>query len=409
MLTPLQTRALSWSQYVTDYIWRYRPPIYWDRETKTLRKESNCRHVLPWLVINYVIVGATQSFGSVIFFFKVLKVPKYASSLQILVTIGIAGLSIAAFVTGVSFRKWAFEFVEFINKILAFEDSLSLRYSSGLAKISTVTPSRKMQISNQMNGSIRPPSGRVDVIGTFSMFLVVVFSIIPPFLPWMGIWLELDMPFIMKQQLLGKYCKMKTLGIVIRVTCCLLTAVEVCNCFRLLSLLAIPEFRSLHSCHMLLHLQPICEYVLRELMQLKILFGLIWEWTAFLLCTYLATVYVVLLASATGLVAMVNEIPWYLYSFAVLIAFVNLSLITVLLFLVVSIDQISSELHQVWMRSLSQHHSHFKRRLLRKILESIRPIRIPYGTVGAFKQATRTDFFSSLTENSLNCILAFTK
>lgn len=409
LLSSLQTMALNWSQFLTDFVYKYGPPLSWDPVTQTFRLESRPRRVYCWLFINYGIVGALQFLGSGIFFANVLSTLHlaYESTLKIVFAIGITAMSTATLFTCISYRLWFQELYEFYNKILIFEFSLWIRYSSGPTRVlATVTNSRLKTWRLRME-SIRLPTGELDLLGVFSIFLVVGFSIIPPFLPWIGIWMNVDIPFATIQRLLDTYEELKLFAVSFRVACtCLLTA-EICNCFRFLSAIAILGFRSLESCQSLLLTQSIGDAVLGELNQFRILFSFVRNWMAFLFCTFLALVFVLLMACVTGLVIMVNTAPWYLQFFIALIALITASIITIILYLVISIDQKSSALYQSWMLSLSQHPCNLKRRQLYKILKSIQPVRIPYGTLGTFKKATRTDFFSSLIVHSLNCILTF--
>lgn len=103
------------------------------------------------------------------------------------------------------------------------------------------------------------------------------------------------------------------LGISVRVVCTVLPVAKICGCFRLLSLISIMEFKSLHRCHSLLLSQPFSENLFGELGQLKILFSLVRDWNAYTFSGYLAMCFILLISSMTGLVIMVDEVPWYMY------------------------------------------------------------------------------------------------
>lgn len=98
-----------------------------------------------------------------------------------------------------------------------------------------------------------------------------------------------------------------------------------------------------------------------------------------LFSTFLAIIFADLITVVTGFVIVINTVPWYLLFFVVLIILLGFSVLVTVLYLV----------------------------LLYQQLKSIKPIRISHGTVGSFKAATRTDYFSSLMMNCINSILAF--
>lgn len=193
-----------------------------------------------------------------------------------------------------------------------------------------------------------------------------------------------------------------------RVFMCVWSVSEACDCFRSLALVGITWFRGLHYCLIQLTSQPVCDSVLMELGQLQVLFAFVRDFLAFIFSSYLGMIFILLITVVTGAFTTFSVLAWYIYIIGDLIAIITAVLVSVILFLVVSIDLASGQLYQNWKRSLSQPNIQpVTRRILDKKLKSIQPIRIPYGTLGAFKKATRTDFFSSLTCHTLNSILTF--
>lgn len=418
LLTSLQILALNWNQYLIDHIYKFGPPMRWDEGSQTFRKESSHRHIWPWLLLNYGVLGFGQFLGSLIFFANLLTVPKYATILQIIVSIGLMNVSIAALFTCIGYTRWGNELLHYYNEMLIFESSLWTRYSPCPSLIIRELGTSKKQKCRRKLQTIQTPDGKADTLGIFSCFVVIAVTLSSLLAPWMGMWLELDIQVIIVQRLFENLVNILgvgvagrdvacVLGVAGRVLACVLATAEIGNSFRFLALISILGFRSLQSCHLLFLSQPISQLRLRELTQFKIFFTYVQDWMAFLFSTYLAVTFIVLLACATWLVIIINEIPWYLFVFGVLIGFIALTLISVLLYLVVSIDQLSSDLYLIWMRSLAQYPNNFERRVLYRKLKSLKPIRIPYATLGSFKRATRTDFFSSLTVHTLNSILAF--
>lgn len=125
-------------------------------------------------------------------------------------------------------------------------------------------------------------------------------------------------------------------------------SMEVPNCFKFLSVIAIWLLRSVQACHYLLLYQLVSEFTFGELIQVKVLASYILDWPAFHFCTYLATGFVVMLVCISGLGTMMNKVPWYSYSIGFLVTFITHTFITVLLYLVVCVDQVRS----LWLVAL---------------------------------------------------------
>lgn len=119
----------------------------------------------------------------------------------------------------------------------------------------------------------------------FANLLVLVCSLIPFFLPWIAIGMEMNILF-----LLGRYLSTVSsgsLGLQVvfqtsRELMDVLVVVEACNCFRILGLNTFILFRGLQSCHALLISQSVRENVLSEQRHLSIIFSLVRDLVAFL-------------------------------------------------------------------------------------------------------------------------------
>lgn len=398
LLTPLHDRALNWSQYVTDTIFRYRSRIFWDKHLKQFAIESRRRHVWPWVFSNFVLIGGINIPCSIVFLAQSLANPKTVTAMSVLMVIFQLTVSVVAVAAAVAYCRWGHNLADFFNLIIRLEISLRRKYTNN---------PQRMQRRGKLNflTILYLHSGELDRLGIFANFLVPAFTIVPPILPWIMMGLELDSIFLPFRQVLRE---VSIFWKIVFHTCRVLTYVwvvtEICHCLRIGALYGLLLVRGLHSCIRPLISQPISNDTLKELRKLMLIFARVRDAAAFMFTLILADIYVQVLISATSLIAYLHVIPWHFYMFVVLINVTSIAFIVIFLYMVVSVDTDSSELCRRWMRSGSQLTS--QRNLLFRVLKSIKPIRISYGTLGNFKKTTRTDFFQSLGMNSLNSTLA---
>lgn len=403
LLTSLHTRALNLSQWATDSIFLIRPLIIWDQNAFKFVPESRKRHIWPWLFINYVVIAGIASPGCCIFLYQSLTNSKVGSPLYTIITLVGLCFCVAAPITVLTYRRWGYDLILFLNKIIDYEFILWRMYSTEPSQLIIWIKNRQ----RRKFSALQLPNGEIDILGILAYLLTPALSFIPAVLPWGILWLEVDIPYIMLQRALVPYLNYYFV-LSCRVIICVWSVAEICTCFRTLALIAIMGFRGMHSCHLLLISQPISEFVIMKLRQLEVLFAVIRDWCSFTFSAYLGMIFILLITVVTGAFTTFSVLAWYVYIVGDLIAIITAALVSIILFLVVSIDLASGQLHQIWKRSLTQVTMQpLTRRLLLRKLKSIQPIRIPYGTLGAFKKATRTDFFSSLTIHTLNSILTF--
>lgn len=401
LLTPLYLQALTWSQWVTDSIFRYRSFVYWDKGLIRFVRESRPRHNIPFLLSNYGLIGSFIIPGLITFFLQSLRHPEQASIIQLISAGTQLFISIEALVTAVAYLKWGSEWLDFLQKIIIFEFSTWKKYA--------VSSPKARQKNRGMFRQIRLPNGEVDWIGLVAISLVPACAVIPFFLPSIAMWLELDTVFLISQHLIV-VPDLSSHGSIIYYLCrlivCTWHTIELCNCVRVLALCAILSFKAIHSCHSFLMVQTLSDEVLKELTQLRIITTDVLDFTAFLFSIHLSCMYCIVIMCTTLAVTTVNLIPWHFYAFVVLIGSINLAIVVIVLFLVVSVDRSSLDLQSRWMQSCGDLTiSVYSRRLFYKTLISIQPIRVPYGTLGSFTGTTRTDFLHSLATNSINSIV----
>lgn len=398
ILTPLYLKVLRLSQWVTDNIFRYRSFLYWDHNSLQFARESRKKHVWYWIFMNFGVYGMFGLPTLILFLLGAKSYPESTSTVEVFVAMWLLCLGFAVFCGALTYLKWGLSMIEGLNKTFEFEYRVRKKYV-GKPKVK-VGESLKFQ-------SIRLPSGEIDFLGIIGGLLVVGFSIIPPFLPWIMMLLELDIPFLFFREVVKTFdLPGKILFYTCRVILDILAVTEACSCLRNITLSSLPFIGAVQSCHRFLMSQPLDDTTLGELRQLKILFTSMRDGSAFLFSTCLACIYIILLSSIT-LVAVTN-MPWHFYLLVSLIGSITMFIIIIVLALVVSVDLLGSELHRQWkLPSSKLDRLPEKSRLLHKILNSIQPVRFQYGSLGYFKRTTRIDFFESLATSTLNCIIAF--
>lgn len=395
LLTPLFQQALNWSQGVNDFLPCHKSFLYWDKNSHKFTKETSTKW---WHIVNFALFGAVGIPFTIIFFYNTLLDPNFVSVVEfLLATLQICMIA-SAFLTAVAYRRWGMEQIRFLNELIAYERFLRRKHTPLQHREEASKGGFKVTLINL-------PKGKTDWLGIVANMLIIAFAIVPVIGPWMCIFLDFDLAMLLFRHAVESFNLLEILAFhICRSMFCVLAMVEVCNCYRTMTLTALPMFRGILHCYSSIMRQPLTESAFREHQQLKIVFLFGRDFIGFALSVYLAVVYMAILLCTTTDVVSIKFMPWYFCSLITLTGVVAIVVMCICLSMVVSVDNTGSELGRRWMCYMSASRS-FQRRRLSRILKSFQPIRIPYGTMGVFKKATRTDFFHSLVMNSINTIL----
>lgn len=233
--------------------------------------------------------------------------------------------------------------------------------------------------------------------------------LLPPFLPLIAMWLEIDYIFLGFRHVIPRMSiPTKIMFQSIRVIFSFWSVVECASSVKLLFLQLVMALRGLECCHKFIGLQPVKNKTFNFHRQLA-LFSVVREGLTFMISPNLAIMYVIQTVCTAATVNGVTALAWHLHFFVALMGFVCGFGVAIVLHLLVMVDLESSRLQQGWWNlfAAQSESERWQRRLIQRTLKSIKPIRIPYGTLGAFKKATRTDFIDSLTNSCSDCILAW--
>lgn len=340
--------------------------------------------------------------GLIYFFISMKYLQKEASIIEGLTAACDMCLVCGTIGTVMVYRKLAQDAVSFINEILAFEFKLWIKHSP---------PSWDRNLFaigawNSLSFRFRLPNGKIDWFGILAHMLVASFSVIPPFVPWIAAWLNLDVPYFVFGNIecsLNLPAKILYQGC--RTIINFLAAAEASSCFCNIGLYAILGVRGVHNSQSYITSGSLHDSRIAELNQLKIIFTHARDFTAILASLYLAMIYVLLMLCCTLLIT--TELPWHFFGVVAIVGSIAWVLLITVLALLVSLDLESAKLYRHWVFSCSQVTQIRERRRMTRIVKSTQPIRIPYGTLGSFKQSTRADLLESLISNILNSILTF--
>lgn len=386
LLTPLYIKALNASQAVSDTFCPHRSIIFWDATSHKFKRETRKRHLWPWHFTNYGLIGCCQIFCLATYLFqcrsnttRMSLVEGMAACLQFLHAV------VYLIVAHVSLHSIT-DLISFLNEIVVFEGIMNKKYSK-----------KKSQV-------------KLDALGILANIVVHGFGGASFHAPCIFLALKVDaaiLPF--KQILIALPLELKILFHVIRSAITISCFVETLQWSRILSIVAILYFRGLKSCHDFLFSQPVSEtIILQDLRQLHILFASVREFSSIMFFLCLSLVYGQLLIFATVVVLVIASGPRILTAlFGILWLVVGLWMMF-LLDLVVSVDSISGNLKARWMHSCSLlQNKHVQMKFIYRILTTIKPIGIPYWSLGTFTRNTRTDYLYSIGNNCITAILAF--
>lgn len=399
-LSPLYLHALTWSQWVTDNVFYYRTLFYWDKTSFKFIQERRPRHNWPWLFINFGLC-AGLAFPSVVFFFlRALFQPTTASLLNVLAGLMQSTVGIILLGTSVGYLLYASQIVSCCNQTLVLESYLFSKYFIPPQLVARRSRSSIFRLAN----------GQFDILGAASIFLVIGFTIIAIILPCIILWLKLDVIALAHRHIFEKTPNYPDYVFTIlfhgvRVLVEVLACVEVCNCFRTLVLTTFLGTTCLHSALSLLSSHSVNEVILIEFCQIRAIFEMVRDFVAFLVPVCLGMMYIHLIVCMTTILTAFSALPWHFSCLVLFIGIITVSIVIIIFYIAVGVDQAGLKLNKAWVYSCSELGASKRKFLCRKV-KSLRPLRIPYGSLGTFNKATRTDYFSSLFENSINVILA---
>lgn len=364
----------------------HRSIIFWDHTSQQFKKETRKRHMWPWYFSNFVIMGAFQIPLLITYFLQCLQDPERATLVG-----GMMACFQFCFATAClevaydSFHSIS-DVISFLNEIVVFEQTLETKYSTNLA--------------NQRG---------LDILGFFSNIEVLGSLMVPTCSLWIFLNFKVDPLMLVFCQVTPDFSLPARIAFhtarAILVTGFLMEAPKWTRTMILVGLLV---FRGLHSCHGLLLSQPVSEMVLGELRQFCIIFARLGRFLGRGFLMTLSLCYTTLLISTTAVVLTCSSHLWVFLVIFGIIWLLAASFMTLLLWLVVSVDSISLKLKDAWTLSCCQlQNDSFRVKLTCKVLKSIKPMGIPYASMGIFRRATRTDYFYSLGNDVITAILAF--
>lgn len=438
LLTPLYLLAASLSETVTDKLYRYQTLMYWDRNSHKFVRESRRRHNWCWFFMNFVILGIicipccvtfllqSQSSHISIWIFEVLCVSTHLV------------LYLMTVCAAVAFLTYTPEGILFLNSVVIFEERLqkgceeNLRMASMLRRHHISAPTyhqgksmkrcqtrvaKILRLVEKCHSTklltktmwvlayLCPSNGDVDWIGILAILVVVIPTIFPLFFSLIVVWLDMDPVFLAFRQVLhkGDLSFVKTFHW-IRIVGYALGTVEVCSSFRMQGICFLLAVKGLSNCQSYLVSWSIGENALRNSRQLIILFALIRGLCAYTALVYLSMIFLFSVMCLATIITSKTLLKWYLYYSVVVITICTIIALLVGFSLVVSIDNASKALQYNWLKSCVQVTSRNSRNHFRKMVRSTRPLRIPYGSLGTFTEATRTDYFNSIGVNTFNLI-----
>lgn len=109
-------------------------------------------------------------------------------------------------------------------------------------------------------------------------------------------------------------------------------------------------------------------------------------------------------------VVVAGKVSWTLYVFFPLFGGMAITIVAIMFYLLVFMGEDCSRLRNKWVwycgMELSQHREKLEIKIFIQTWKSLKNIGYSYGSWGTITKATRTDYFGSLVNYSMNAILA---
>lgn len=391
-VTPLTKRALHLNHQIQRHIFHYIQPFHWDKSKERFVPFTSWVLLIPWVIINFILIPWAQVIsGSGILISYVLTWYTDFNILQLFLVCTYVLFGFPVIATTSNFLYKSKEWIIFLNTIVH------------LGKPNSV---EKYSRNEEHENFDKFGAGLIGM----ELFIFFVSITVPVFL----ISLDLDTPYLLYKLIIPPHWYSilwkRTLLQIIRVIAFSLSAAEYYTIGRTF-IVYLYVLLGCYKNHLntLGNLEVTCEAVIKY-RELCILFSVISEPLSFTVSAWLGAAYWGGLICNTLAILGFSKMDWRFYvgiPMAGVIVFVNLIIAWDLATLV---DERSKWVKGGWESFLGHcKMSLFERRIWRKVVTSLRPISIKYGTMGTMKRSTRRAYLYSLVSDTLEMIIAMKK
>lgn len=298
------------------------------------------------------------------------------------------------------------DFVPMLNELLSF--TYKLKRFQGFENLRS--KNRFLRNSSNKLLSICFDNNQLDGMGIISNMLALCFAVIPFVLPPIVFYMNTDVNFYIFQYVFLYQSSSTLLKVIvfclrsIIVFLCTVEANSICN----LSIILVFMFTLCRKC-----IQCLCSAsypYIRGYRALRILFIIANQFCSLLFSLYLGMTFYFIIICVTMSVVVAGQVSWTLYVFFPVFGGMAITIVAIMLYLLVFMGDDCSRLRNKWVwycgMELSQHREKLEIKIFIKTWKSLKNIGYSYGSWGTITKATRTDYFGSLVNYSMNAILA---
>lgn len=419
MFSPLTSLALSLNQMVTDKFNHYRYPIFWSHTEQKFFIDSRSRQFFVWKFINFGIMSCVLFPCSFFIVWDAFKNPGKHNTFWILIT------AIYAVLCGLlpcfSLVAWklrlevihsvnAVNSIESIiptNKILHYSTRKRIRKPSRWFQMQQEFSMQKVLLTMQKHIFF---NGGVDIVGLIAILAVPIFCLSPIFLSVVTVHFHLDATHYLIQMmfpvwsLASSFTEIMMLLRFFLFYCALMEMCTLCRTFGIIAIATTEAFKNYLS-H-LITLPP--RFQIWN--SLQIIFQTANIAVSYFLPIALEIMFIVEILAIAGTVLGLKIMPWYHYSIFPFLIVLGFILMSQFFHQIIHVHRKSLTVKCTWMTWCTTLKSRKQSRLSIKVVDktfiSMKPLAFNYGSLGCFTSATRTDFYHSIIDYSMELLLS---
>lgn len=418
MYTPLVKLAFKLNHLVTRKVWHWKMPFSWNVDEKMFELEDpSFSNLGLWYILNTGTLLGCIFPACIYSLLDALHHPENYNFFQVICLFFQLLVCTVIFGTFYTVHQFSAEIVYSMNEMQKLEHNIQLerlvfRVRNRESTSKTKGFKQKLYITIK---TFLYVNGAIDYIGLITLDLVLSFFLITLFAPAMlGLSIyanvKLDVVYFVLEAVFPSSIRSKLLSFFL-------------SCVRLLAL----SFFALVG-FSLLQIMPaiglVCFDATKNLIVLvsreypnfmfwramRIAFIHSNIYSSQLLIIVLPSMFLLEIVCVVIAVYGVGDAPWYVYAFFPLNGFFGMMVIILFFYAMVFCysESVRTEQHWTWKCALSMKkvEERFQARMVYKNIRTMQPIAFTCGDIGIITDGTRSDYFYSILENSVNAILA---
>lgn len=407
--------AINLNQLVHDKLFRYALPISWNTTSHSFNCLKKPSKLIPWLIVTFLVFPWIAINSSVILALYANSSYLDLNILQIFLIISQLLIIIVICVNGYDILSNADNWALFLNCVMKFQCTHPPSSENHLSQSHFSKTNSPWKIG-RLQVNIRDKNGYIDTYGIFMMAFVLGCMFIELVLPVFTFLWKLDAPYHFLKVVLPPHWYDSTgSGILIQAVRVFIGTWAICqgvNAIRYAALNFFIFLQSYRNFFCILQTTYPSYASIKGYKALTVLFSLISGSLSVELPVFFGITYWVLVLVQTISVLELKVLDWKFY---ISIAFGGLfGTIMIMLAweMTILVNEHSKKVKLAWTTSLFEKNRKWEscqKKMLVRMVRSLRQIAISYGELGSITKATRASYMYSMMTDTVQLIIAIRK